>query len=175
MPNSSPRLLVAFIDFKQACDPIPRGKLWEHFQHICMPAHMLAVIKNFYEDDEHVLADGLKQAAVSPTMGVEQGHPLSPLLFLLYINDIDRLAEGVKRAVTGTEGVRVTRMLYKDDLSFTPSRTDQMQCMLDRLRGCAARKEMLDSTSKCCQVGGGAFQFPCWLPVANHLDMGRTS
>eukprot|EP00967_Tisochrysis_lutea_P011428 scaffold12905_cov18-Tisochrysis_lutea.AAC.1 len=29
-PHSSPRLQVAFIDFKQACDTIPRDKLWDH-------------------------------------------------------------------------------------------------------------------------------------------------
>eukprot|EP00983_Pelagomonas_calceolata_P041958 1138286-Pelagomonas_calceolata.AAC.1 len=105
-----------------------------------MPAHMLAVIKNLYENDEYVLVDGLKQAAMSPTKGVKQGCPLSFLLFALYINDIDRLAEGVEGAVTGTEGVRVTHMLYANDLSFTTNRTDQMQCMLDKLRGYAARK-----------------------------------
>eukprot|EP00983_Pelagomonas_calceolata_P115728 1160228-Pelagomonas_calceolata.AAC.9 len=70
---------------RQAYNTILRDKPWEHFQRICMPAHMLAVIKNLYEDDENVLVlmDGLKQAAVSPTWGVEQRCPLSPPLLAL--------------------------------------------------------------------------------------------
>eukprot|EP00983_Pelagomonas_calceolata_P120770 1160736-Pelagomonas_calceolata.AAC.15 len=55
-------------------------------------------------------------------------------------NKLGILAEGAKGAVTGTKVFRVTHMLYANDLSFTTNRTDQMQCMLDRLRGHAARK-----------------------------------
>jgi len=147
-PNSSSRLMVAFIDFKQAYDTIPRDKLWEHFQRICMPAHILSVIKNLYENDEYVLVDGLKRATVSPTRGVKQGCPLSPLLFALYINDIDRLADGVEGAVTGSPGVRVTHLLYADDLGLTTNKPEQMQCMLNRLRSYADRKGLTVNVGK---------------------------
>eukprot|EP00983_Pelagomonas_calceolata_P092873 1157716-Pelagomonas_calceolata.AAC.10 len=59
-----------------------------------------------------------------------------PLLFALYINDIDRLTEGVEGALTG------------NDLSFTTNRTNQMQCKFDRLRGYAARKGLAVNVSK---------------------------
>lgn len=133
-PNSSPWIQAGFINFKQAYDTIPRNKLWEHFQRIRMPAHLSAVLKNLYDNDEYVLVDGFKRARVKPTKGVKQGCPLSPLLIALYINDIDQVAESIEGAITGTEGVQVIYMLYADDLFITTNRPDLMQCMLERQR-----------------------------------------
>ena len=113
--NNSPRLYAAFIDFKQAYDTIPRAQLWQHLQRTSMPAPLLSIIQNMYEQDAYVLMDGSKSARVQPDRGVKQGCPLSPLLLSLYVNDIGNIAEDCKGAVTGTDGVSVTHMLYSDD------------------------------------------------------------
>eukprot|EP00983_Pelagomonas_calceolata_P028102 881246-Pelagomonas_calceolata.AAC.1 len=45
-PSASSRLHAAFIDFKQACDTIPREALWTHLQRVRMPTCLLAIIKS---------------------------------------------------------------------------------------------------------------------------------
>ena len=71
-----------------------------------------------------------KTARVHPTRGVKQGCPLSPLLFSLYINDIDNIAEGVSGAITETAGVHVSHMLYADDLNLLTNEPRDMQIMV---------------------------------------------
>ncbi len=66
--------------------------------------------------------------------------PCPLLLFSLYINDIDLIAEGVEGAITGSSRVRVTHMLNADDLCLTANRPDQLQTMLNRLDKYARRK-----------------------------------
>ncbi len=147
-PHGSPRLHAAFIDFKQAYDFIPRCALWEHLQHDCMPTCLLKIIQNLYDADKYVLVDGTQQARVRPTCGVKQGCPVSPLLFSLYINDVDCIAQDVRGAMTGAADVCVAHMLYADDLSLTANEPDQLQMMLDRLNAYAQRKGLKVNTSK---------------------------
>ena len=85
-----------------------------------------------YNRDEYVLKDGDKTVRVHLTCGVIQGCPVSPLIFSLYINDIDD-AEGVLGAITGTAGVHVSHMLYADDLTLLTNEPRDMQIMLSRL------------------------------------------
>jgi len=141
-------LHAAFIDFKQAYDSIPRCVLWEHLQRNFMPTCLLNIIQNLYDADEYVLVDGTKQARVRPNRGVKHGCPLSPLLFSLYINDVDCIARDVCGAVTGIADVCVTHMLYADDLSLTANEPGQLQILLDRLSAYALRKGPIVNASK---------------------------
>ena len=52
-----------------------------------------------------------------PLFGVKQGCPLSPLLFSIYLNDIDSVTDGAQGALTGIFSLTVKYMLFADDLT----------------------------------------------------------
>jgi len=54
---------------------------------------------------------------------------VSSTLFVVH-HDFGTIAEGVQGAVTGTQDVRVTHMLYADDLTLLANAPDAMQTML---------------------------------------------
>jgi len=113
-----------------------------------MSDHILFILKDLYHADEKTLLDGDKIASVQPSFGVKQGRPLSPLLFAIYLNDIDSNADGVKGVLNGTPKFFVTHMPFADDLCLMSNDPNHMQTMSNKLRGCAWRKSLTVNTQK---------------------------
>ena len=134
---------------------VDRGKLWSHLSHIHMPPYLLRMMKGLYDGDSYIVVDGHKVSdPVRPSRGVKQGCPLSPLLFSLYINDVEDVftrqnsTGRLKGAVTGTTGYRVSHLLYADDLALITNSKKELQEMLDVLSGYADRKGLTVNTGK---------------------------
>ena len=87
-----------------------------------------------------------KEQMCNDFLSVKQGFPLSPLLFLIYLNDVDSLAEGVQGAITGIPNFTVIHMLFADDLSVTSTDHNELQTMLNKLRVYAHKKSLTVNT-----------------------------
>lgn len=149
--HKSKRLYAAFVDFKAAYDTVSRERLWSHLSAIRMPPRMLKAVKGLYRDDQYVLCDGVATTdPVSANIGVRQGCPLSPLLFSLYISDVQDYFMTDRGAVTGIDTLKVPTILFADDLTLTSNTPCDLQCQIESLARYADFKQLTVNVAKTC-------------------------
>ena len=83
-------LFCAFINLKQAFDKVWRDGLWEKLILHNIKGKCLRIIKKIYGNIKScVLVNGSKTDFFISNIGVRQGENLSPLLFNLFLNDLN--------------------------------------------------------------------------------------
>ena len=84
------KLFCAFVDFKKTFDTVWRSGLWIKLISFGITGKLFNVIRNIYNNIKScVQVNGQKSDYFSCYTGVRQGENLSPLLFALYLNDLE--------------------------------------------------------------------------------------
>ncbi|CAL1703472.1 unnamed protein product [Somion occarium] len=105
-----------FVDFKKAYDRVPHGALYRVLEHIGVRGKFLNMVKHIYDNAKvAVQIDGLVGNAFRMSRGTKQGCPLSPLLFILFINRILQKSSVAGVSVPGVQQ-NLAGGLYADDL-----------------------------------------------------------
>lgn len=107
-----------FVDYKGAFDLIPHNLLWIKLARIGVSSRMIRFLKNLYNKALiQVKLDKELTKGVRVIEGVLQGDSLSPLLFLLYISDIENFFRSRDLKGLNINGDTDILMLsYADDL-----------------------------------------------------------
>jgi hypothetical protein len=110
-------VFCCFVDFQKDFDTVLREKLWHRMEELGVPIHLRVAIHRLYEE---VKVKIRTSTAISESfrsdIGVKQGPPLSPTLFGLYIDKLEKwlnLQEG-DGALLGEFVIRL--LLYAYDL-----------------------------------------------------------
>ena len=146
----SGRLYVCFVDFKKAYDRVRRDLLMQCLAEAGVGGEMLAAIMEMYWSaplQPKVGAD--LGASFDSTRGVKQGDPLSPLLFGLFIDRIEKwLAEKVPATGVPVGGILCRVLLYADDLALLANTAEALQAQLDALHAFCIEYDMEVNTRK---------------------------
>ena len=128
-------LYCCFVDFKKAFDWVPRDLLWQRLSETGIHGTMLAALKSMYQSVRACVAtpQGLTDH-FECNLGVKQGCPLSPLLFGLYIDGLERLIHTCDGAPPSLHGLPVPMLLYADDLLLMSTSPQGLQTYLDNLK-----------------------------------------
>ena len=117
------KLFAAFIDFSQAFDKVWRAGLWHKLLQNQVNGKFLNVILNMYDNIKSCVKHN---GSFSPTfiseIGVRQGENLSPVLFSLFLNDLElnmcsdgALGVELKDTLDPTLWLKLLILLYADD------------------------------------------------------------
>ena len=142
------KLYAAFIDFKKAYDTVNREKLLKKLQEIGLSGTFLRNIKALYTKTEYQIK--LKKRllkTISSNLGLKQGCPLSPILFNIYISDLEPYLRDPKSDIT-LHNTSISHFLYADDLVIVANSKEGLQKKLNGLGLFAKDKELTVNKKK---------------------------
>ena len=134
MINHGKKFYCAFIDFTKAFDYVVRENLWCKLIKLGLRGKILNIIRSMYSSvKSRVKYCNEIGNEFYCSLGVRQGECLSPLLFSLFLNDIEE-----QFIRSGIEGVdvdmfKVFLLLYADDIVIFSNSAEELQKGLDLL------------------------------------------
>jgi hypothetical protein len=114
-------LYYCFVDFKKAFDTMPLEVLWQVLVGLGVEGRFLQCLHVMYAKDTVRINHPSKGVTSSfrCQQGVKQGCLLSPLLFGLYLDALDRRLDDRECDAQALASVHVWLLLYTDDLVLT--------------------------------------------------------
>ena len=139
--NSKKKLFCGFIDLKGAFDTVWRGGLWAKLIKNNIKGKCLNLITNMYNGiKSSVRVNGVTSNSFPCNIGVRQGESLSPILFSLFLNDLqDFMANSTVNGIKITHEqenemlnyLKLFIILYADDTVIVSENEDDLQKALD--------------------------------------------
>ena len=137
------KLFCAFIDYRKAFDSIWRKALWYKLIKEGINGKVFNVIFNMYKNIQScVLVNRKKSDFFGSFQGVRQGENLSPVLFSLFLNDLEQfllqndnnyLNTQLNESDKLTDYITLLVLLYADDTLLLSSTAKGLQRALDSL------------------------------------------
>ena len=144
------RVFACFVDYRKAFDSVCRDALLFKLANMGLAGGFFKCIKYMYSSSSTRIKLIQKlSSAIDVTIGTEQGHPMSPELFKLYIHELSiRLDEIEDLEVPQINGYMVSHLLWADDLVLLALDAKSLQKLLDCLNDYAEKWELSVNISK---------------------------
>ena len=140
-------LFACFVDLEKAYDRVPWDKLRKVLQEYDVNGQLLGDIKSFYcQQEVCVRVNGKQSKPFHVGVGLWQGCILSPLLFIVYMNWIDKCSQADECATIGN--CKISRLLFGDDLVLFSSTESGLQHALNSFADACNTAETKISTAK---------------------------
>lgn len=126
-------LFICFVDLRKAFDCVSRDFLLHKLDKLNITGHFFSVIKDMYSKSlAKIKIAKLLSLAIPVMRGTEQGHPLSPDLFKLFIRDLSSAFNSIGDYPYLNETL-INHLLWADDLVLLALDQESLQKNIDIL------------------------------------------
>ncbi|KAK3561731.1 hypothetical protein QTP86_012984 [Hemibagrus guttatus] len=157
---------MCFVDLEKAFDCVPCGILWEVLWEYGVHSSLLRAVRSLYNRSRSLVRIASCKSDLFPVhVGLQQGCPFSPVLFIVFMDRISRRSQGLEGVRFGDH--RISSLIFADDVVLlAPSSLDLQhalgrfaaECEAARMRVSTSKSEamVLDRKKVACtlQVGG---------------------
>ncbi|KAI8439007.1 hypothetical protein MSG28_011306 [Choristoneura fumiferana] len=135
-------LFTLFVDFEKAFDRVKWTSIWHALKRRGIPVKIIKIIQNLYMGSScRVMHKGQLSDRVPVTAGVKQGCLLSPLLFLIVLDDVMRkVTSQERRGLPWVDEGGLEDIDFADDLCLFATSRERMQSKTNDLSEYAARE-----------------------------------
>jgi hypothetical protein len=139
------------LDFKKAFDTVPRDLLWQVLEGLGISGWIPECLRSMYRQDQACLHH--PEEGLTPTflcrIEAKQGCPLSPLLFGLFIDGLEKRLNALEGDAPPRLGQLVVRLLlYAYDLAFMSHTPAGLQKQLDVLQAFCYERQLTVNVKK---------------------------
>ncbi|KAK7915621.1 hypothetical protein WMY93_011382 [Mugilogobius chulae] len=155
---------MCFVDLDKAFDRVPRGVLWGVLREYGVRGPLLRAVRSLYDRSRScVRIAGSKSDLFPVHVGLRQGCPLSPVLFIVFMDRISRRSQGPESVQFGDH--RISSLLFADDVVLMASSNQDLQHALGRFAAECEAAGMKISSSKSEAMVLDRKKVPCPLQV----------
>ncbi|MEJ4486828.1 reverse transcriptase family protein [Enterococcus faecium] len=138
---------MCFVDLEKAFDCVPRGILWEVLREYGVGGPLLGAVRSLYNRSRSLVRIAGSKSDLFPVhVGLRQGCPLSPVLFIIFMDRISRRSRGPEGVRFGSS--RISSLLFADDVVLLAPSSQDLQHALGRFATECEAAGMRISTSK---------------------------
>ncbi|TWW78263.1 hypothetical protein D4764_11G0003840 [Takifugu flavidus] len=159
---------MGFVDLEKAFDRVPWGVLWRVFREYGVSGPLIRAVRSLYARCQSLVRiAGSKSNSFPVRVGLCQGCPLSPILFITFMDRISRCSHGVEGVRFGD--FRIRSLLFADDVVLLASSARDLQRSLDRFAAACEAAWIKISTSKSVAMVLNRKKVECLLQVKGEI------